>query len=172
MRTSVIVCIAATGLALAGCGTSTDSDGEKTATVTKSATEKPQGKTSSKPAASKTPKKASASIPGNGTFVVGTDIKAGTYRTTGPADSAIPNCYWGLHAMGIDVPDQLPTLVVVGVVDLADIVDDSPSRWAVDEYWHWQFTNSRPLSSPVPLLGRQSLFRAPADVEQRVMAQL
>ncbi|MXM66099.1 hypothetical protein GR925_22270 [Streptomyces sp. HUCO-GS316] len=77
-----------------------------------------------------------------------------------------------LHAMGIDVPDSLPTCVVLGVVDLADIVKESASRWAVDDHWHWQFTNPRPLDDPVPLLGRQSLFRAPADVEQAVMAQL
>lgn len=31
---------------------------------------------------------------GPGVHVVGTDIAAGTYRTAGPSDSAIPNCYW------------------------------------------------------------------------------
>ncbi len=29
-----------------------------------------------------------------GMYLVGTDIPAGTYRTTGPEDSAIPWCYW------------------------------------------------------------------------------
>lgn len=33
-------------------------------------------------------------IPGDGTFLFGEDIKPGTYRAAGPADSAIPNCYW------------------------------------------------------------------------------
>jgi hypothetical protein len=37
----------------------------------------------------------SSTIPGDGTYVVGTDIKPGVYRTTGPApDSGFPNCYW------------------------------------------------------------------------------
>lgn len=31
---------------------------------------------------------------GPGTYVVGKDIKPGTYKTAGPADPSIPNCYW------------------------------------------------------------------------------
>lgn len=38
--------------------------------------------------------KAAATIPGEGTFVVGSDIKPGTYKTSGPSDSSLPNCYW------------------------------------------------------------------------------
>jgi len=38
---------------------------------------------------------AAVTIPGDGTFAVGTDIKPGLYKTTGPApDSSFPNCYW------------------------------------------------------------------------------
>ena len=33
-------------------------------------------------------------IPGDGTYIVGSDIKPGRYKTTGPADSSFPNCYW------------------------------------------------------------------------------
>jgi hypothetical protein len=33
-------------------------------------------------------------IPGDGTYIVGTDIKPGRYKTTGPADSSFPDCYW------------------------------------------------------------------------------
>lgn len=93
MRTKVIICIAAMGLALAGCGTSTDTAGDSTPPeqTSQTPTEKPTEKPSKTPA----PTKENAStIPGDGTFVVGTDIKAGTYKTAGPADSAIPNCYW------------------------------------------------------------------------------
>lgn len=35
-----------------------------------------------------------AGIPGDGTFAVGSDIKPGTYRTSGAEGSTIPNCYW------------------------------------------------------------------------------
>jgi hypothetical protein len=31
---------------------------------------------------------------GNGTYLVGSDIQPGTYRTAGPAASVMPNCYW------------------------------------------------------------------------------
>ncbi|MET9833614.1 hypothetical protein ABZ078_30890 [Streptomyces sp. NPDC006385] len=33
-------------------------------------------------------------IPGDGTYVVGQDIEPGTYRTAGPEETALPNCYW------------------------------------------------------------------------------
>jgi hypothetical protein len=42
----------------------------------------------------KTPEDSVNEIPGDGTYVVGKDIKPGTYRTEGPEDTAIPNCYW------------------------------------------------------------------------------
>ncbi|WP_409470692.1 hypothetical protein [Streptomyces sp. HC307] len=35
-----------------------------------------------------------ASVEGDGMYLVGEDMKAGTYKTAGPADSVIPNCYW------------------------------------------------------------------------------
>ncbi|MGW3735165.1 hypothetical protein [Streptomyces sp. NPDC005148] len=35
-----------------------------------------------------------SSFSGEGQFLVGEDIQAGTYRTSGPEDSVIPNCYW------------------------------------------------------------------------------
>ncbi|MFD9340227.1 hypothetical protein [Streptomyces sp. NPDC060049] len=31
---------------------------------------------------------------GPGTYLVGEDMKAGTYKTAGPSSSSIPNCYW------------------------------------------------------------------------------
>lgn len=55
-----------------------------TVTVTKTATVKPKAK----------PKPKVVSIPGDGTFVVGDEIRPGTYKTSGPVDSDFPNCYW------------------------------------------------------------------------------
>ncbi|MEU5345088.1 MULTISPECIES: hypothetical protein [unclassified Streptomyces] len=57
---------------------------EVTVTKTETVTAKPSKKAEPKV----------ATIPGDGTFVVGDDIKAGTYRTAGAEDSVIPNCYW------------------------------------------------------------------------------
>jgi hypothetical protein len=53
-------------------------------TVTETVTAKP----------SKKPEPKVPTIPGEGTFVVGSDIKAGTYKTAGAEESVIPNCYW------------------------------------------------------------------------------
>nr|WP_250761271.1 hypothetical protein [Streptomyces sp. MSC1_001] len=43
------------------------------------------------PAAAGTPKKAPQEIPGDGTFLVGPEVRPGTYRTAGPTEGS---CYW------------------------------------------------------------------------------
>lgn len=64
---------------VAGCGsTATTSPSDTTAAPT-SAMAAPAG-----PATTIDP----------GTYVVGKDVQAGSYRTTGPSDSSLPNCYW------------------------------------------------------------------------------
>ncbi|MFD0328325.1 hypothetical protein ACFQZC_08960 [Streptacidiphilus monticola] len=40
------------------------------------------------------PVAAAFSVAGDGEYLVGEDMKPGTYKTKGPADAAIPNCYW------------------------------------------------------------------------------
>ncbi|MQA63885.1 MAG: hypothetical protein GEU86_21020 [Actinophytocola sp.] len=37
-------------------------------------------------------------VPGDGVFVVGKDIKAGTYRTSGPSASGIGSCYYAFKS--------------------------------------------------------------------------
>ncbi|MFE2326520.1 hypothetical protein ACFXD5_21750 [Streptomyces sp. NPDC059385] len=37
------------------------------------------------------------SFEGDGQYLVGEDIAAGTYKTAGAADGIIPNCYWARH---------------------------------------------------------------------------
>ncbi|WP_338780722.1 hypothetical protein [Streptomyces sp. DG1A-41] len=87
--------------AVIGSSTADDSDGQSTTptpTATVTATET-QTETEAAPPPTPTqteqPTQGSANeIPGDGTFLVGEEIEPGTYRTAGPADSAIPNCYW------------------------------------------------------------------------------
>ncbi|MEU3613546.1 hypothetical protein ABZ725_14680 [Streptomyces sp. NPDC006872] len=84
-------------------------------TVTETVTSKPTKKAEPKV----------ATIPGDGTFVVGTDIKAGTYKSAGPADSVIPNCYWArLKSTSGDFDDIItnnnasgPTTVTISASD-------------------------------------------------------
>lgn len=45
------------------------------------------------PPAVELPVVSAGSVP-DGMWLVGTDIPPGIYRTAGPYDSAIPNCYW------------------------------------------------------------------------------
>ncbi|MFI8347536.1 hypothetical protein [Streptomyces sp. NPDC085596] len=85
-------------------GTANTSGASPAATVTKTAAAKPQpavtvtetvkATVTTKP---KPKKKAGppSSFSGEGQYLVGEDVQAGTYRTGGPEeDSIIPNCYW------------------------------------------------------------------------------
>lgn len=66
------------------------------------------------------------------------------------AGSACTRVYWGwardwMAAIGIEVPalDDLITGAVIGYVDIVDCVRDSPSRWAMQDHWHWVLSNPR-----------------------------
>ncbi|MDH6513724.1 hypothetical protein M2163_009304 [Streptomyces sp. SAI-135] len=61
------------------------------ATVTTTATATQIAAGNSQPSASKVP---SDGIPGDGTYVVGSDIKPGTYRSEGPQGGLVTSCYW------------------------------------------------------------------------------
>jgi hypothetical protein len=69
-----------------------------------------------------------ATIPGDGTFVVGTDIKPGIYKSVGPApDASFPNCYWerdkdlsgGFGAIITNGNTKGPTTVQIAATDKA-----------------------------------------------------
>jgi hypothetical protein len=45
-------------------------------------------------AATTNPAPAAVTVPGDGTYVVGTDIKPGLYKTSGPSASGFGDCYW------------------------------------------------------------------------------
>ncbi|GAA2013319.1 hypothetical protein GCM10009839_05020 [Catenulispora yoronensis] len=79
----------------------TDTPSVAAATVSVTATVTVTASTTAQPAAPVTvtttapaPSSAAPAGVGDGTYVVGTDIKAGLYKTTGPSDSSFPNCYW------------------------------------------------------------------------------
>ncbi|MDQ0605278.1 hypothetical protein QF037_009623 [Streptomyces canus] len=87
--------------AIIGSSTADDSGSKDTApsataTATTTATETASAPTPTPtPTPSPTKEEAPAGeIPGDGTYVVGEDIKPGTYRTDGPDDSVVSNCYW------------------------------------------------------------------------------
>ncbi|MBK3564536.1 hypothetical protein [Streptomyces sp. MBT62] len=80
---------AVAGYAGAGGSTDTPATPRVTVTATSIATE-----TSSTDSSGTAQKARSGEIPGDGTYVVGKDIKPGTYRTDGPQGGLVTNCYW------------------------------------------------------------------------------
>ncbi|MFF9819843.1 hypothetical protein [Streptomyces sp. NPDC014006] len=73
------------------------SGGGKKPTPAQSATPPPAcaSTTTSNSAANATrPATTATTVSGDGEYRVGIDIAPGTYRTDGPADSALPTCYW------------------------------------------------------------------------------
>jgi hypothetical protein len=56
----------------------------------------------------------------------------------------------------------------IGVVFLADILTDSPSRWAISGCYHWVLEFPSPIEPAVPHPGRQRLWTPPAAVVQAV----
>lgn len=98
-----VIVAAATG------GTESGDGAKASATVTATETVTGSGRTESTPQPSASPSKeetAGDGVPGDGTFVVGTEVKPGTYRTAGPADDAFDTCYWArLKSTSGDVGD-------------------------------------------------------------------
>lgn len=55
---------------------------------------------------------------------------------------------------------------IIGLVFLADILTDSPSRWALPGWYHWAFEFPSPIDPPIPHRGRPGLWVPPASVVQ------
>ncbi len=72
--------------------------------------------------------------------------------------------------LGIDVPPDLPSGVILCTVDVVGCVRDSPSPWARRGAWHWCLANVRRLAEPVVTRGQMQLFRLPSDVVTRIRA--
>ncbi|MFI6282066.1 hypothetical protein [Streptomyces sp. NPDC050988] len=72
-------------------------------------------------------KVSSGGFPGDGTYVVGNDIKPGTYRSAGPQGGLITSCYWArLSSTSGEVKDIIangatsgPTTVTIAATDKA-----------------------------------------------------
>jgi len=75
-----------------------------------------------------------------------------------------------LATTGFDVPDHVrtDTGLIIGVVDLIDVVDDSVSQWAQPGLKHLVFANPRPIH-PLPWSGSLGLRDLPEDVELDVI---
>ncbi len=57
---------------------------------------------------------------------------------------------------------------IIGLVFLADILTDSPSRWAISGCFHWMLEFPSPIDPPVPYRGRQGLWTPPGTVTEKL----
>jgi hypothetical protein len=55
---------------------------------------------------------------------------------------------------------------IIGLVFLADILTDSPSRWAIPGWYNWAFEFPSPIDPPIPQRGQPRLWAPPATVVQ------
>jgi len=60
---------------------------------------------------------------------------------------------------------------IIGLVYLADILTDSPSRWAQPRSYHWKLESPAPVDPPIPWPGRQGLW-SPPDAAAQAVADL
>lgn len=67
---------------------------------------------------------------------------------------------------GVEVPypklwteTALPKGVILGTVELVDIVTNSKSDWAIEGEHHWVLRNPDHLSAPIPWRGQMGLWR-------------
>ena len=57
---------------------------------------------------------------------------------------------------------------IIGLVYLADVLTDSPSRWAAVGRYHWVLEFPSPVDPPLPCVGRPGLWDPPAVVLERL----
>ncbi len=57
---------------------------------------------------------------------------------------------------------------IIGFVFLADVLTDSPSRWAQTGCYHWVLEFPSPIDSPVPARGRLGLWTPPDVAVEKV----
>lgn len=74
------------------------------------------------------------SVRGEGQYLVGEEMDAGTYKTAGPADSVIPNCYW---ARNKDASGEFGAIIANGNVQ-------GPTRVTVRKGEYFQTTGCQP----------------------------
>ncbi|WCD89295.1 hypothetical protein KPP03845_105714 [Streptomyces xanthophaeus] len=96
----------------------------------------PDGKTPGRPAVTASPvERASSGNPrdqfaGDGTFLVGQDLRPGTYRSAGPADrGALSQCYWARLS---NTSGDLAAVVANGIAHGPAVVTVGPADKAFD----------------------------------------
>jgi hypothetical protein len=61
---------------------------------------------------------------------------------------------------------------IIGLVFLADVLTDSPSRWALPHRYHWALEFPSPIEPAVTCRGHQGLWTPPAELIGRLADML
>jgi hypothetical protein len=61
---------------------------------------------------------------------------------------------------------------IIGIAYLADILTDSPSRWAQPHCFHWMLEAPAPVDPPVPCSGMPRLWAPPHAAAEAVAGLL
>lgn len=81
----------------------------------------------------------------------------------------------GVHwarATGLVDVDTLPRGVILGVVNVCDVVREHPSPWANPDVYHWTISDPVPLLTPIPWRGVLKVMNLPEDITTRIVADL
>ena len=71
----------------------------------------------------------------------------------------------------LPVGDPFPRGVVLGTVELVDVVQGSPSEWAEEHVWHWLMRDARVLSAALPASGRLGLWDLAETIAEEINNQ-
>lgn len=62
---------------------------------------------------------------------------------------------WMEQELRVRGPAQFLHGMIIGTVELCDVIRDSDSPWAEPGWYHWLLRDPRPLARPIPARGRQ-----------------
>ena len=66
---------------------------------------------------------------------------------------------------------ELSTAVIIGVVDIVDVVETSRSKWFIGPLG-WLLKNPRALSKPIPCTGARRLWEVPPGIVRKIKRQI
>jgi hypothetical protein len=93
-------------------------------------------------------------------FLRGKDVENRTFRTNyrGPLLIQASRTFDREAPRKGELPDSYVIGAILGIVDLTDVVDNSPSSWAKPDHWHWLLDKPRLLAEPIACAGKLGIF--------------
>lgn len=67
--------------------------------------------------------------------------------------------------------ESMPLSAIIGEVEIVDCVQNHPSIWAIDGYWHWVLANAVIYENPIPCKGALSFWKPQGATVDAVLEQ-